>query len=247
MTASQVLPHTAARGPLSAFVDGIRDAVQRVPDVAEPEAGYQAIARLSGHLAAMWRTVYPSAAGQRGAGAQLRAVCLGRAREVEWALRWLECRLSGEVSAAGLPVAAVSTALSQRLDSYWPAERALVAWVEDQPANEGGVALAREYRRALTRAPTRPHPRCPRSGPLCPIAFWLHGRWDRLLDTMDSRSGVGRDFRALLAQSSCDRPGTLAEEDPGRDREAGPGGVPDLAPGTGQQDKKPTNQEGQCR
>jgi hypothetical protein len=64
MTASQVLPHTAARGPLSAFVDGIRDAVQRVPDVAEPEAGYQAIARLSGHLAAMWRTVYPSAAGQ---------------------------------------------------------------------------------------------------------------------------------------------------------------------------------------
>jgi hypothetical protein len=121
MTASQVLPHTAARGPLSAFVDGIRDAVQRVPDVAEPEAGYQAIARLSGHLAAMWRTVYPSAAGQRGAGAQLRVVCLSRAREVEWALRWLE------------------------------------------------------------------------------------------------------------------------------DREGGPGGVPDLAPGTGQQDKKPTNQEGQCR
>ena len=82
----------------------------------------------------------------------------------------------------------------QRLDSYWPAERALVTWVEDQLPTESREKLARKYRRALTHAPTRPHPRCPRTGPLCHASFWLHSGWDRMLDTMDSRPGVGHDF-----------------------------------------------------
>jgi len=83
---------------------------------------------------------------------------------------------------------------AQRLDSYRSAERALVTWLEDQLAAEGREKLARKYRRALTHAPTRPHPRCPRSGPLCHTGFWLHGGWDRVLDTMDSRPGVGFGF-----------------------------------------------------
>jgi hypothetical protein len=74
------------------------------------------------------------------------------------------------------------------------AERVLVAWLEDQLPAEGRARLARKYQRALTNAPTRPHPRCPRTGPLRHVAFWLHGRWDRLLDTMDSRPGVGAGF-----------------------------------------------------
>jgi len=212
VTANEVLPERATGQPLSAFIDAIRDAAHRVPDATEPDTCYQAIARLSGHLAAMWRTVYPHAAGQHGTGAQLRAVCLSRARKVEWALRRLDGRLSGEAAAAGLPVTAVSTTLSRHLDSYWPAERALIAWVEDQPTAHGGERLAREYRSALTRAPTRPHPRCPRTGPLRPVAFWWHGRWDRLLDTVDSRSGVGRDFPELLAQACGDPPGPPGEE-----------------------------------
>jgi hypothetical protein len=84
--------------------------------------------------------------------------------------------------------------LAQRLDSYRSAERVLVAWLEDQLPAEGRARLATKYQRALTHAPTRPHPRCPRTGPLRHVAFWLHGRWDRLLDTMDSRPGVGAGF-----------------------------------------------------
>lgn len=230
MTANQVLPDSATGRPLSAFIDVIRDAVQRVPDGAEPDMdhqiAYQAIARLSGHLAAMWRTVYPSAVGQHGAGGQLRAACLSRARKAEWALRQFDCRLSGDAVAAGLSVTAVSTALSQHLDGYWPAERALIAWVEGQHATDGGEKLVREYRSALTRAPTRPHPRCPRSGPLRLIAFWLHARWDRLLDTLDSRAGVGPDFHTLLAQSSQAQPGSVGEQDPqGMSATADKGGV----------------------
>jgi hypothetical protein len=187
------LPDGTVIRPLAAFIDATQGAVHVVDD-DEPQAGYRAIARLSGHLAAMWRTVYPRADGQLGADGRLRAMCLSRAREVEWTLRLLQCQLLGDASTIGHSAAAVLTLLAQRLDSYRSAERALVTWLEDQLAAEGREKLARKYRRALTRAPTRPHPRCPRTGPLCYVAFWLHGRWDRLLDTMDSRPGVGDGF-----------------------------------------------------
>ena len=188
------LPDSPAGRPLAAGIGATQGAVGEVQDVDEPEVGYRAIARLSGHLAAMWCTVYPHADGHVGTDGQLRTVCLSRAREVEWALRLLQCQLSGCVSAVGRPPSAALIMLAQRLDSYRSAERVLVTWLEDQLASENRERLARKYRRALTHAPTRPHPRCPRTGPLRHVAFWLHGRWDRLLDTMDSRPGVGDGF-----------------------------------------------------
>lgn len=213
MTANLLIPAGAADRPLSAFIGATQGAVQEALDAVHPDMGYKAIARLSGHLAAMWRTVYPSAAGRLSADGQLREVCLSRARSVEWALRLLERQMSGDVHAVGLPEAAGSGLLVQHLDGYWPAERALVTSIEDRLAGEGRERLAQEYRRALHRAPTRPHPRCPRSGPLCNLAFWLHGRWDRLLDTVDSRSGTGRDFHVLISQSSSARPAFAGQED----------------------------------
>jgi hypothetical protein len=188
------LPDSTADRPLAAFIDATHSAVPALQDVDEPDTGYRAIARLSGHLAAMWRTVYPQAAGRTGADGQLRAACLSHGREVEWTLRLFQCQLSGEVSAAGRSAASVLTLLAQRLDSYRSAERALVTWLEDELAAESRERLARKYWRAFTHAPTRPHPRCPRSGPLCQAGFWLHGRWDRVLDMMDSRPGVSHDF-----------------------------------------------------
>lgn len=160
---------------------------------------YMVIARLSGHLAAMWRAIYPHASSRLGADGQLRAACLSRARTVGWTLRLLECHLSGESSAVGRPVQDVPAMLAEHLRSYQSAERALVTWLEDQLPAEGRNRLALGYERALTRAPTRPHPRCPRTGPLYGAAFWLYGRWDRLLDTMDARPGVGRGFSVLTS------------------------------------------------
>ena len=187
-------PDAVGGRPLAAFIDAAQGSVREVRDVDEPQTCYRAIARLSGHLAAMWRTVYPHADGQPGPDGPLRAVCLSRAREVEWTLRLFQCQLSGDVTAVGRSATAVLTSLGQRLDSYWLAERALVTWVEDQLSTESREKLARKYRRALTCAPTRPHPRSPRTGPLCHGSFWLHSAWDRMLDTMDSRPGVGHDF-----------------------------------------------------
>ena len=180
--------------PLAAFIDATQLAVHEVLDAVEPELAFKGIARLSGHLAAMRRAVYPNTVGSVGGGEELRAACLGRSREVERALRLLERHLSGDVGAVGLPAAALPKLVTQRLGAYWQAERALVTGIEEHLAAERRVWLAGQYRRALLRAPTRPHPRSPRSGPLCRLAFWAHGRWDRVLDTLDSRAGVGRDF-----------------------------------------------------
>jgi hypothetical protein len=217
VTAHEVLPDRTTDRPLSAFIDTIRDAVEELPEVVEPETGYQMIARLSGYLAAMRLSVYPSAAGQIDHERRLRAECLSRARAIEWTLRLLECRLSGDVAAARLSLPDVSAVLARHLDGYWPAERALVASVEDRSAVDAMAVLARHYQRALTRGPTRPHPRCPRSGTRGLVALWLHSRWDRVLDTMDSRPGPGNDFLALLARSSFDRAESTGDEDPAAD------------------------------
>jgi hypothetical protein len=204
-------PSTTDR-PLATFINATQDAVQEVLDVTEPETCYMVIARLSGHLAAMWRAIYPHAGSRLGADGQLRAACLRRARTVGWTLRLLECRLSGESSAMGLPVQDVSAMLTEHLRSYQSAERALVTWLEDQLPAEGRDRLALGYRRALTCAPTRPHPRCPRTGPLCGAAFWLYGRWDRLLDTMDARPGVGRGFSVLTSRQDTTSDGARRPE-----------------------------------
>ena len=192
-------PDTTGR-PLSVIIDAAQAAVQEVLDITGPEDGYTAIARLSGHLAAMWRTVYPLAATRSGADRQLQAVCLRRARTVAWTLRLLECQLSGEASAVGRPVTASSARLAEHLGSYRTAEQALITWLEDRLTAARLDRLAKAYRSALTRAPTRPHPRCPRTGPQRCVAFWLYCRWDRLLDTMDARPGVGHDFPTLIGR-----------------------------------------------
>jgi hypothetical protein len=182
--------------PLATFIDATQGAVQEVLDVTKPEICFTAIARLSGHLAAMWRAVYPYQNGLATDG-HLRTACLRRARTVAWTLRLVECHLSGESSAVGRPVQGLAVMLAEHLGNYRSAEQALVTRIEDQLPAGSRDRLALRYRRALTRAPTRPHPRCPRTGPLRYAAFWLYGRWDRVLDTMDSRPGVGPGFPAL--------------------------------------------------
>jgi hypothetical protein len=190
----QQLPGSTSGRPLTEFVGATQRAVDQALAAAEQDAGGLAIGRLSGHLAAMGRTVYPQARGQSDGARQLRADCLSSARRLQWALRLLECQLSGEASTVGLPVTAVFATLAEHLRGYRSAEQALVTWIEDQLPAERRDRLALQYGRALTRGPTRPHPRCPWTGPVRCVAFWLYGRWDRLLDTMDARPGVGRGF-----------------------------------------------------
>ena len=150
-------PGTVTDRPLATFIEITRDAVHEVLHDADAHVRYKGIARLSGHLAVMCRTVYPYPAREPGIGVELRK-CLSLVREVQWTTRALECHLSGCTSAAGRPVLAVSAALGRQLDGYWPAERALVGWVEDQLGRADRDRLAR---RVLARAGPGPDPAAP--------------------------------------------------------------------------------------
>ncbi|MDX6339479.1 MAG: hypothetical protein QOG05_6819 [Streptosporangiaceae bacterium] len=158
-----------------------------------PVWGYRAVARLSGHLAAMQRAVYPAAGRRPGENRQLLQRCRAEARETGWALRVLECHLTGNGVIAAREPGTVERWIEQCLDEYRAAEQALIAWMQERLTARECEELALGYRAALARAPTRPHPRGPHAGWPGWIAFRFHVLWDRVLDGVDSRPGVRPD------------------------------------------------------
>jgi hypothetical protein len=180
---------------LSASIDATHRAVMAVLGSEDPDdADHLAIARLSAHLAAMRETVYPAARRQPGPARQVLLTYLGSARELDWALRLLHCNLTGEAFASHLDANAVYTRFRHYLGRYAPAEGALVALLDERLPACDRDQVAAQYRKALARAPTRPHPRRPHTGAAYHFRFRLHRFWDRLLDTADARAGTGLDF-----------------------------------------------------
>ncbi len=181
---------------IAALIEAAYDGVPAPRSKNAPAWGYRAVARLSGHLAAMHRTVYPAAypaARQRpGENHHLLAECRAQARTTAWALRLLECHLAGEAAAVGREPGTLDGWMGQCLGAYQPAEQALIAWMEERLTAGEREQLALRYRAALARAPTRPHPRGPHAGWPGRIAFRLHAFWDGFLDAIDSRPGAAR-------------------------------------------------------
>ena len=150
---------------------------------------YRAVAQLSGHLAVIRRVVCPAASGRHAAEHSLAAACRTEALRVEWALRLFECWLAGDAHAARFPADSVQALLEERLASYRAAERVLLSRLADLMPPAEHARLAQRYRTLIAAAPTRPHPRSPRTGQLGRLAFRCQGWWDRFLDTADSRPG----------------------------------------------------------
>ena len=169
---------------LASLIDASCEAVAADVASVEHTADFRAVARLSGHLAAMRRAVYPAARRLAAPGTWQAA-----ARELEWALLLLQCRLSGDMFAMRLDPDGVYLRLQHCLVRYQDAESALVGWLCERLPVAEQERLAGRYRRALAHAPTRPHPRDPRAGMAYRIAFAVHGVWDPLLDGTDSRPG----------------------------------------------------------
>ena len=180
-------------GQISQFIEAAYGALpQRRGEGSALAWGHPAVVRLSGHLAAMQRTVYPAARRRLGGDLDLLRECRAHARETGWALRLLHCHLAGDGAAGGRNPEHVHGWLDQCLARYRPAERALVAWMEDRLTAGERERLALGYRAALARAPTRPHPRGPHTGWPGRLAFRLHAVWDGVLDGVDSRPGTAR-------------------------------------------------------
>jgi hypothetical protein len=154
--------------------------------------GHPAVARVSGHLATMQRTVYPAARRRLGDDVNLLRECRAHARETGWALRLLHCHLAGDEAAGGRQPEHVHGWLEQCLDGYRLSERALVAWMEERLTAAEREQLAIGYRAAIVHAPTRPHPRGPHTGWPGRAAFRLHAVWDAFLDGIDSRPTKAR-------------------------------------------------------
>jgi hypothetical protein len=158
------------------------------------ESEYKAIARLSVHLAAMRRGIYTPGRHRSAAPKELTMACRVAARRLEWALWLLQSRLAGDITGVRQSSHEIYTHVDQCLDSYLPADRALAAWMDSQLPAGNRRRLAEGYLRCLAHAPTRPHPRSPQGATGYRMAFTFHRRWDRLLDTVDGRPGVGRGF-----------------------------------------------------
>jgi hypothetical protein len=187
-------PVPAGGRELSASIDATHRAVMTVLGSEEPYADDKAIARLSAHLAAMRQTVYPAARRRPGPARPVLVTYLASARELDWALRLLQCSLTGDAFASHLDAGAVGARLRHCLGRYAAAEGALVALLDERLPTGDRDQVAARYRSALAHAPTRPHPRRPHTGAAYHVRFWLHGFWDRLLDTADNRPGTGHDF-----------------------------------------------------
>jgi len=153
---------SARTDPLAAYIEQTYDAATGKPParVLQP-GGNRAVAGLSGHLAAMRRAVYPVARRRLGENQHLLTECNAEAREAEWALRLLECHLSGEAAAAGREFDTVHMWLRQCLDAYQAAERALVGRVEERLTAPEREQLAPRIPR---RARPRPQPPAPARG-----------------------------------------------------------------------------------
>jgi hypothetical protein len=195
MSANDNLPSLAAAVPsLAAAVGATYAAVLEELTVGTVESEYRAIARLSVHLAAMRRAVYSPRRHHAGPPEDLSTACCRTGRRLEWALWDLQGRLSGEIVAVRQSTDGIYAHLSQCLDGYLPADRALAAWVDGHLPADDCRRLAEAYLSCIARAPSRPHPRSPQGAGGYRIAFTFHRRWDRLLDTVDGRPGVGRGF-----------------------------------------------------
>lgn len=155
----------------------------------DPARGYQAVAQLSGHLTAMRRAVFPVAGRQPATGTWLVAACQTGNRHTQRALRRFECLLSGQSYAVRLPAGSVRTELEQRLTDYRAAEQVMLGRLGGCLTGPEHGRLTAAYRAAFLKAPTRPHPRCPHTGPLAGTLLRACALRDRALDTMDSRPG----------------------------------------------------------
>ncbi|MGI8447149.1 MAG: hypothetical protein ACR2MP_08230 [Streptosporangiaceae bacterium] len=122
---------SSTNGPIGAVVEATYEGAVGSKDGA-PAWGYRAVARLSGHLAAMQRAVYPAASRRLGEDQHLVQHCRAEARETAWALRVLQSHLTGDGGGGARQPGAVQLGLEECLDEYRSAERALIAWLQER-------------------------------------------------------------------------------------------------------------------
>ena len=185
-----VVPHESAGGTAGDALQPLGQTCRVVFEVLsdpEPFSGYRAIALLSRHLAVTRLVLCPAAIRRLGRDDRLVTGYSAAAREAERALQVFERWLAGDACAARLPAEGVRALVDEHLGRYHAVERSLLAGLGCVTPVPECEHLAGHYRTLLARAPTRPHPRRARARRAGLLVFRIHGFWDRVRDTLDSR------------------------------------------------------------
>jgi hypothetical protein len=155
-----------------------------------------AIAGMCQHLATMDQFVYPEVRGvlPSAAGRARRLRALGQ--NMMTTMREIQQCAWGDVHAPGALLTELRDELAALITEHGRVEEQLLRDYDEAVSPAERRALAAEYERLLPRAPSRPHPYISRLGPFAGRLPWgLMGRFDRMLNTMDSRAVPGAPVR----------------------------------------------------
>jgi len=189
-----------AEGGVAAAVEPVHRDVARLaawfdagtPAAADPRqihhAGDAAVAVMCQHLATADFVVYPDVVRvlpeAAGTVARLRA----GAREMQPILRGVQQIAAGDTYAPGTAAAELRGEFSAAISDHGQIEEDLLREYDEAAPAWRRERLVAEYERMLPRAPSRPHPYLFGRGPFAGrLGGRLLGRWDKVLDIMDSR------------------------------------------------------------
>ena len=169
--------------PLHAIEDAYDHALAALTDEHAPPL--DAVVWMCAHLAALQHVVHR----------EMTRLCNGpdvnafrrSSLQLERTLRTVEQLACGDALTLNVDGGTVLRSLVTQLRAQAEQEHRLLDRLSEcMPAAEQRRLVA-DYERALTHAPTRPHPHAPHGRMLGWLAFRLNGPRDRIMDTLDSR------------------------------------------------------------
>ena len=139
------------------------------------------------HLAAVARVLHPAARRVLPHGRARLRVVMEADRQLQRALWRLDRRLTGDVHVSGRVVAELEDDVARALLAHARRESALVDELTGHLSQDEQAGLGVRLAQAVRRAPTRPHPDAPVSGPAAALAFRVEAGADHLRDLFDNR------------------------------------------------------------
>ncbi len=146
------------------------------------------VAELSRHLVGMEVAVCPTVVDTLPSGRRTVRAHVMRARQLEATIRAIERLLWGDAQAPSRRLDLLHRELLALMDAHRLEEAQMLRSLEAVLSEEERAALATRLELATRRAPTRAHPHASRRLGWTRVLYRLVGGWDRMLDTMDSRT-----------------------------------------------------------
>ena len=177
------LPASRQDQPLYVIEDAFQHALGALSDPHAPPL--DAVVWMCAHLAALQHVVHRELArvcAEPDVSAFRRS-----SLHLERTLRTVEQLACGDALTLNVDSATVHRNLLMQVQAQAAHEHRLLDRLAEHLSLREQRRLVTDYERALSHAPTRPHPHAPHGRMLGWLAFRLNGPRDRIMDTLDSR------------------------------------------------------------